>query len=497
MSLLAAVLLLATGVSARIADPFARWSHQDMPAVTALVVAEGSAFVSHRLALDVIDAASGARQGAMRAVAAGDRLEACGGAAFVLGSQGALTRLRKDGIAWTGKSPVKGGFSLACASGAAVRAYDDGTIEGLSLADGRRLWLLALKPGRSKLVALGKRVFIAGSGELAALDAATGKILRRETMANPLHLTAGGSFIAAAYAGRLAGIDPETLKPRWSAKPAGAPTAPIAAIDGLILLPTSAGTLQAFRSEDGRPLWEYFVGGSLLLRPVTGEGAIFLAADGDFLYSVGLDGRELWRHQSGPFAAAPVFADGSLYAANFKGQVFSFIQRSAGKDLAAPGGGIAAADPQASQTRLNTFLVEREIRRLVDEISGVDLDEPQRKPILAVLAFEDAARKRNALSLSVTDMVIDSLMASPKYVLVERPKLDKILAELTLSQSSYVDPKTALRVGKLAAANRVITGLVTSSGAFYRVNARMIETETGRVVSSSSVDIRRSLVENP
>jgi TolB-like protein len=266
---------------------------------------------------------------------------------------------------------------------------------------------------------------------------------------------------------------------------------------GLRLVPAKGGTLQAFRAKDGKALWEYFVGSELPFAPVVGDGVIFLGAANDFLYGIGLDGRELWRHQCGPLAVAPVFAGGVLYALNDKGQLFAFEQRSAGKDLAPETAGFAKADPKARQTRLSGFLVEREVRRLVDSLSEGDLAKPARKPVLAVLAFDDGTGRPNALAPAAADLVIDAYARLPKYVLVERTRLEGVVEELKLGQSPFADPATALRLGRMLAADRVVTGSVTLSGAFYRISVRVVETETGRILKSDSVDIRRSAVDAP
>jgi tetratricopeptide (TPR) repeat protein len=70
--------------------------------------------------------------------------------------------------------------------------------------------------------------------------------------------------------------------------------------------------------------------------------------------------------------------------------------------------------------------------------------------------------------------------------LVERAVLDKLLKELKLGSSEMADQRTALALGKILAARILIAGSITYAGSEKQISLRMIETETGRIITTVS-----------
>src|SRR5687768_14231382 len=88
------------------------------------------------------------------------------------------------------------------------------------------------------------------------------------------------------------------------------------------------------------------------------------------------------------------------------------------------------------------------------------LAEAADKPTVAVLYF-DYQGKNEELALlkkGLAQMLISDLSASDAYVVVERDRLEDVLAELKLGQSKAVDAKTAAKIGKLLGARFLIMG---------------------------------------
>ena len=86
------------------------------------------------------------------------------------------------------------------------------------------------------------------------------------------------------------------------------------------------------------------------------------------------------------------------------------------------------------------------------------------------------------LGAGLQSMLTTDLAASHSIAVVERTKLAALRQEMKLSRSAAADPKTALRVGKLAGATHLVTGTFTLVGKELRLDARAIEIATGRVV---------------
>jgi hypothetical protein len=70
---------------------------------------------------------------------------------------------------------------------------------------------------------------------------------------------------------------------------------------------------------------------------------------------------------------------------------------------------------------------------------------------------------------------------------VERDRLDVILEEQKLSRTKLFDNRTALKLGKLVAAQSVITGSIIETRTGIEVVARMIDTETSEILATEDV----------
>jgi len=103
---------------------------------------------------------------------------------------------------------------------------------------------------------------------------------------------------------------------------------------------------------------------------------------------------------------------------------------------------------------------------------------------IAVIDFQGSGEVKEYASLGagLQSMLTTDLAASHSIAVVERTKLAALRQEMKLSRSAAADPKTALRVGKLAGATHLVTGTFTLVGKELRLDARTIEIATGRVV---------------
>ncbi len=69
-------------------------------------------------------------------------------------------------------------------------------------------------------------------------------------------------------------------------------------------------------------------------------------------------------------------------------------------------------------------------------------------------------------------MLITDLVGVSEMRVVEREKLEAVLAELKLSTSAFVDPATAQKLGKGLAATHILTGAYLVSGPALHIDAR-------------------------
>lgn len=113
---------------------------------------------------------------------------------------------------------------------------------------------------------------------------------------------------------------------------------------------------------------------------------------------------------------------------------------------------------------------------------------------VAVLYFENGGDPAlDKLKLGLAQMLITDLSGVPGLLVVERTRIAEILAELELGQGGKVDSGTAQRVGALLGAERLVLGAYFELFGTLRIDARVVEVETGRVLSSTGVDGAKEL----
>jgi TolB-like protein len=112
-----------------------------------------------------------------------------------------------------------------------------------------------------------------------------------------------------------------------------------------------------------------------------------------------------------------------------------------------------------------------------------------RTPTVAISYFDNNSGRADLdrVAKGLADMLINDLVGLEGIRVVERPKLNVVLAELDLSQTRFIDPATALKLGRGLAARYLITGSYTLAGESLRLDARVLEVETGAVLAGESV----------
>ena len=103
----------------------------------------------------------------------------------------------------------------------------------------------------------------------------------------------------------------------------------------------------------------------------------------------------------------------------------------------------------------------------------------------AILKFTERGVGMEGQGATVADLLFAGLVERPELLLVERADLDKVLAEAELTASGVVSDKEATQIGRLTGAKILITGAVFKAGNKNYLVARIIGTETGRVMGKS------------
>lgn len=120
--------------------------------------------------------------------------------------------------------------------------------------------------------------------------------------------------------------------------------------------------------------------------------------------------------------------------------------------------------------------------------AGAPASEPSGPPTLAVWAMEDLSPPGTTqadLGELLTARVTETAAAHGGYDLVERERLLAILEELNLGSSQLADGATGLRIGRLAGARQMLFGVYQVFGSQMRLDLRLVDVETGRVLKAS------------
>ena len=91
------------------------------------------------------------------------------------------------------------------------------------------------------------------------------------------------------------------------------------------------------------------------------------------------------------------------------------------------------------------------------------------------------------LGRGLASMLITDLSTLEALQVVERGRISEILAEIELQKSPYVDKDTAVEVGRGLGAEWVLTGAVIAVQPNMRLDARLVEVSTGRVLETEAV----------
>lgn len=145
------------------------------------------------------------------------------------------------------------------------------------------------------------------------------------------------------------------------------------------------------------------------------------------------------------------------------------------------------------------------------------------KPVIGVLKFQDetgAMFLQGGVGRALTTMLTNELSARPTLTIVERQKLRAVIEEQNLSASGMVSAETSIQIGKLTGAQYLITGTVTafenqvetktkrgflgygggvesiSHGGYLAVDLRVIDTTTGEIRYSRTIEGRTPPSEN-
>lgn len=108
---------------------------------------------------------------------------------------------------------------------------------------------------------------------------------------------------------------------------------------------------------------------------------------------------------------------------------------------------------------------------------------------IAILYFDNSSTNSqlDPLKKGLADMLISDLSNLNMLRVVEREKLEEVMAELKLSSSKDFDAGTGQKLGKLLGAETILFGSYFEMIGKFVMNARIVKTETGEILKSEGV----------
>lgn len=110
----------------------------------------------------------------------------------------------------------------------------------------------------------------------------------------------------------------------------------------------------------------------------------------------------------------------------------------------------------------------------------------QERMRIAVADF-NAIDAKPSLGLSVAELMRTELVNKNVFTILERAQMEKVLKEQGFQRTGVREVESAVEMGRLLAAKKILVGTVSRFGATYTINCRIIGVEKGVAEFASSV----------
>ncbi len=140
---------------------------------------------------------------------------------------------------------------------------------------------------------------------------------------------------------------------------------------------------------------------------------------------------------------------------------------------------------------ISSSVVAGPIEKLADKLQKGLKTDTQLK--IAVLDFNYTDGRNSQGPMIVQERLTTLLAQNKKLIIIERNLLKKILGELKLEAPGVIDTKTAKKIGKLLGVDAIASGTLNDlKNSKTEINARIIETESAKILSAASAIIKKT-----
>jgi TolB-like protein len=136
----------------------------------------------------------------------------------------------------------------------------------------------------------------------------------------------------------------------------------------------------------------------------------------------------------------------------------------------------------------STFGAAAAIAAVVVAVTAAPVRAQDNHPGVAVLSFENSGsygkdkEDFDALRKGIAAMLISELAQNPGIRLVDRSEIQRLLDAQGVAVAERVDRETASKIGKQVGARYVIAGSFIDLYGDFRIDARIIDVESGEIV---------------
>jgi TolB-like protein len=145
-----------------------------------------------------------------------------------------------------------------------------------------------------------------------------------------------------------------------------------------------------------------------------------------------------------------------------------------------------ATEPQQATNATENSVNQQEA--MVDNLNSATPNADAKR--IAILYFDNGSdnAELSRLRKGLADMLISDLSKIKMLNVIERARLEEILKEQKLNNSKEFDASTATKVGKLLGVQYILTGAFFDLMGSMRMDARIIDVETGKIIKSEGID---------
>jgi curli biogenesis system outer membrane secretion channel CsgG len=147
-----------------------------------------------------------------------------------------------------------------------------------------------------------------------------------------------------------------------------------------------------------------------------------------------------------------------------------------------------------NETELAKLAVKFDTKNDSNQEKGQKIDRLEKSKIIikgekvkiGIIEFQslNEEAKKDNLGKIISEMLTTSFVNSESFKIIEREQLQKVVQEFKLSQSGIIDTSYAKQIGKITGADAIVTGSVTKIGHDLRLDARIIDVESGIILTA-------------